>query len=169
MNDRSHTGSTVTKPKPKKPNAAPGGAADVPFNPDEAFDEHIGAEGGAMSRGQLALEALVFYRAHDLPCPDWALTEIEECYESFKTGAPASGFVREARTTPATRSLGEAFGIADIKGQHLQTRRMRALMAPVLGHLFSTGKYPRSEAGYEAAGAALGLSPKQVKQWVPKR
>lgn len=157
------------KPKPKKAKAAPGGAANTPFDPDVAFDAYIGAEGAAMSRGQLALEALVFYRAHDLPCPDWALAEIEECYESFKTGAPSSGFVRETKTEPAARSLGEVFGIADIKGQHLQTRRMRAMMAPVLGHLFSSGKYPRSEAGYEAAGAALGLSPKQVKQWVPKR
>lgn len=164
----SHTGIAVTTLKPKKEKAAPGGAAEH-FDPDQAFDAHIGTEGATMSRGQLALEALVFYRAHDLPCPDWALAEIEECYESFKTGAPSSGFVRETKTEPAARSLGEAFGIADIKGQHLQTRRMRAMMAPVLGHLFSSGKYPRSEAGYLAAANALRISPKQVKQWVPKR
>lgn len=121
----------------------------------------------SMSRPQLALEALVLYRASELPVPEWALEEIAAAYDNFKHGAPTAAWKREAWFTPAPRSLGEAFSVDDVKGEHSDTRRRRAMLTPVLVSLFHVQKvYPKSEAGFRAAAEALNVTEKQVKTWL---
>ena len=140
------------------------------FNLVEFCEERIDELAGKMRRGQLALETLEVYRMHDLPCPDEALETIVGCCTEFRDGAPDSGFTRADTVwkQPAARSLGEAFGIANVKGQHGIKRRRKAIMAPVLACLFDTLN-PRSDAGRAAVADLLGLTEKQVKDWTPKR
>jgi len=141
-----------------------------PFNAVEFCEDRLDELAGKMSRGQLALETLEVYRMHDLPCPDEALETIVSCYAAFRDGAPDAGFTRADTVwkQPAARSLGEAFGIADVKGKHGIKRRRKAIIAPVLACLFDT-VYPRSDAGRAAVAELLGLTEKQVKDWTPKR
>jgi len=133
------------------------------------LEDEFEALAAGMSPGQRALEAVVFYRACDLPVPDWALEEIESAYADFKHGAPASGFTRAALREGSPRSLGEAFGMAEHKGLHVRERRMKALMAPVVRNVFAQKRYPRTETGYAAAADALLLTPKQIKLWLTER
>jgi hypothetical protein len=136
---------------------------------EEACQELLEAMGSSMSRGQLALEALVCYRAHALLPPEWALQEIESAYHDFKYGSPDAGWTRPAKGAEAPRTLGEAFGVDDIKGKHMSSRRERAIMEPIVLALFAAKKFPRTPAGFAAAADALFLSEKQVTSWVKGR
>lgn len=129
--------------------------------PDEEFE----ALAAGMPPGQRALEAVVFYRACDLPVPAWALEEIEDCYTDFKLGARASGWTHPAKKADAPRTLGDAFGMNDnhLKGKQLHARRLRAVLgARVLNCFHPIGEMSRTEANYEKVGDLLGISPSEV-------
>lgn len=139
----------------------------------EACEEQIDALRGTMSEGQLALEALIAYRAHDLPVPEWVLAEIESCYTNFRDGMPDAGWTQEAASGAAPASLGDAFGVephaigAAVEAMRL--RRRKAMMQPVLAAMFSgPHALKRTPEGYAEAGRRTGLSAKIVERWLPK-
>lgn len=136
----------------------------------EECEEFIDSLRGTMSDGQLALEALLHYRASAVPAPEWALREIEACYHDFKFNMRPAGWTHLERKSPAPRSLGEAFGIEPKKGMHVHAARTRALMGPQVAALFN-GPYalPDSAKGYEEAAERLGLTEDQVREMLRTR
>lgn len=137
---------------------------------ENAIKERL-ANLSTMSKGQLALEALSSYRAARLPVPDDVLRSIDGCYRSFLEGKPVARRVAIAFQNPSPLTLGEAFGVPDIKGgakTSLKRRRM-AMSVPTLLALF-TGqgvmKLPRTKEGYQKAAQSLGLTQKEVEGWV---
>lgn len=134
------------------------------LTPEDEFE----ALAAGMPPGQRALEAVGFYRACELPVPEWALEEIESAYANFKHGAPSAGFTSAALREVAPRSLGEAFGLPDIGREHAKARRLKSLKLPYLIALFSgEAAPPRTDAGFKAAARMLGISTAQAKDWLP--
>lgn len=133
----------------------------------EAVEEFLDGLRGTMSEGQLALEALAAYRAHDLPPPEWVLATIEECYATFKSGAPSAGWVMAAKSEKvAPRTLGEAFGIEPREGNS-HTNYNRGASMPMIRSLFTgPNRLPRNDRGYEEAAKRLGIGIHQVRSLV---
>lgn len=129
---------------------------------DIEFDEIT----AGMSEGQRALEAIVFYRAHELPVPEWALADIEDCYLNFRDGAPSAGWTRSQKSGEAPRTLNGAFGIDEgqLKGAKLHPRRLRALYGSrIMGYFGPNGTLPRTEESFERVSCELGISPAEVQ------
>lgn len=146
------------------------------------------AERPEISKGELALLTMASYAAALVPTAYWpgpALREIVSCYRSFKEGKPGGAFRRDIeKTKPAPLTLGEAFGVPNLKGGHTTAlkRRKRALATPDLVALFTgqgceslpkSNKVPRTKgqcvgkSGYErAADKVKLLTPAEVKATV---
>ncbi len=138
-----------------------------------AVKQHIRALPKTMSKGQRALESLSLYRASRLPIPDDVIRKIDNCYRHFIEGKPVSGWVSVEHNNPAPLTLGQAFGVPDIRGgQKSALKRKRlALAGPELVALFTNQhpqSLPRTKDGYEVAGKMLGLTASEVEDWVIK-
>lgn len=122
------------------------------------------------SDGQFALDVLDACVAEHIVPPTWVLEEIDDCYRTFLTGAPPQGNLTDILARPAPRSLGEAFGVPDLKGKgSMRTRRQKALLLPWLRAMFEGPQaLPRTPEGWARAARAHGLTPQQVKDWLPK-
>ena len=83
-----------------------------------------------MSRGQRALEALSLYRAARLAVPDEVLRQIDNCYRHFTEGKPVAFRPAVERNIPSPMTMGEAFGVPDLRG-----RWVRILASGDLRHL----------------------------------
>jgi hypothetical protein len=121
-----------------------------------------------MSTGQFALEVLDACDVEDVPLPPWVLDEILTRYRAFRDGAPDHGWTCPTKAEPAARSLGEAFGVADIERAHGKKRHLRAPTLPKVLVLFNgPDALPRTVAGYAKAAQALGITMDQVKKMAP--
>lgn len=139
----------------------------------EAVKDHIRALPATMSKGQRALESLGYYRSARLPVPDDVLRQIDHCYQHFMSGKPVSYRPGEERNKPAPMTLGDAFGVPDIKGGEKSAlkRKRLALAEPFLVALFTgqgVTKLKRTKEGYDQAAKKLGLTVKEVEGWVTK-
>jgi len=139
----------------------------------EAVKDHIRALPATMSKGQRALESLALYRAARLSVPDDVLRQIDHCYQHFSSGKPVAGWTGVERNKPAPMTLGDAFGVPDIKGGEKSAlkRKRLALAEPSLVALFTgqgVAKLKRTKEGYEQAAKKLGLTVKEVEGWVTK-
>lgn len=111
----------------------------------EAVKDHIRALPKTMSKGQRALESLGHYRSARLPVPDDVIRQIDNCYRHFMSGKPVTYNLGEEHTKPAPMTLGDAFGVPDLKGGEKSAlkRKRLALAEPSLVALF-TGQGGRS-------------------------
>ncbi|MBW8467279.1 MAG: hypothetical protein K0M67_03355 [Thiobacillus sp.] len=139
----------------------------------EAVKDHIRALPATMSKGQRALESLGYYRSARLPVPDEVLRQIDHCYQHFMSGKPVAGWTGVERNKPAPMTLGDAFGVPDIKGGEKSAlkRKRLALVEPFLVALFTgqgVTKLRRTKEGYDQAARELGLTVKEVEGWVTK-
>jgi hypothetical protein len=137
----------------------------------EAIVEQLDALPATMSQGQRALEALSLYRSASLPVPDEVLRQITNCYRHFTQGKPVAGWVAVERNKPAPLTLGEAFGVPDIKGEQKTAlkRKRLAMASPQLVALFSgqgVAKVPRTKEGVALAAKKLNLTVGEVQKWV---
>jgi hypothetical protein len=142
----------------------------VPLELSARVIAHLEEIRPTMSVGQFALEVLDACMVEDLTPPRWALEVIQDCYYNFKTGAPPQGNLAEMLEQPAPRTLGEAFGVSDHKGEgSMRTRRMKRLLLPWLQHMFDGPLgLPRTRAGRLLAAEAHGITEQQVLDWLPK-
>lgn len=139
----------------------------------EAVEERIRELPATMSKGQRALESLGHYRSARLPVPEDVLRQIDLCYQHFKNGKPMAGWTGVERNKPAPMTLGDAFGVPDIKGGEKSAlkRKRLALAEPFLVALFTgqgVTKLKRTKDGYDQAARGLGLTVKEVEGWVTK-
>lgn len=139
----------------------------------EAVEERIRELPATMSEGQRALESLGHYRSARLPVPEDVLRQIDLCYQHFKNGKPMAGWTGVERNKPAPMTLGDAFGVPDLKGgkKSALKRKRLALARPSLVALFTgqgTTKLKRTDEGYAQAASQLGLTAKEVETWVTK-
>lgn len=126
-----------------------------------------------MSKGQRALEALAIYRAARLPVPEEVLRQIDNCYRHFTQGKPVAFFTAAERDKPSPMTLGEAFGVPDMRGgEKIALKRKRlALASPKLVAMF-TGqgreRVPRGRAyfGGEISKIDPDLSVSAVEDWL---
>lgn len=140
---------------------------------EAAVKLHIRALPATMSKGQRALESLSLYRAERLPVPADVIRNIDNCYRHFKEGKPVSGWVTVEHNKPSPLTLGEAFGVPDIRGgEKAALKRKRLAMAgPELVALFTAQgakKLPQTRDGCEVAATSLGLTVSEVEDWVTK-
>ena len=138
---------------------------------EDAIKERIRDLPATMSKGQRALESLAIYRAARLPVPDEVLRQIDNCYRSFTQGKPVAFFTKAERSNPAPLTLGEAFGVPDLRGGEKSAikRKRLAMLSPDLVSLFTgqgSEKLPRGRDGCEAAATRLGLTISEVEDWV---
>lgn len=81
-----------------------------------------------MSKGQKALESLMIYRSCRAAVPDDVFRCISNCYQHFITGKPGGAYHPDNEiNTPAPLTLGEAFGVEDIKGGRKTALKRKAL------------------------------------------
>lgn len=92
-----------------------------------------------MSKGQKALESLMIYRSCGVPVPDDVLRRISDSYQHFLNGKPVAGRPALEIKIPSPMTLGEAFGVADIKGGEKTAlkRKAMAINQPTLVALFT--------------------------------
>ena len=126
-----------------------------------------------MSKGQQALESLSMYRASRLPIPLDVIRKIDNCYLHFKEGKPVSYRPGEEHKKPSPLTLGEAFGVPDIRGgQKSSLKRKRLALAGVELVAIFTNQHPqslpRTKDGYEVAAKMLGLTASEVEDFVIK-
>ena len=140
---------------------------------EDAIKEHLRNLPASMSKGQRALEALSLYRAARLPVPDEVLRQIDNCYRHFATGKPVAFFPAVERNIPAPMSLGEAFGVLDIRGGEKSAlkRKRLALASPDLVAVFTGQGRQRAPRGRAYFGQAidarnLGLTVSEVEDWL---
>jgi len=136
----------------------------------EAVKAQIRSLPADMSKGQRALESLAIYRAARLPVPEEVLRQIDNCYRNFIHGKPAAFFTEKERNIPAPLTLGEAFGVPDLRGGEKSAikRKRLAMLSPDLVSLFTgqgVGKLPRGRNGFETAAKQLGLTISEVEDW----
>jgi hypothetical protein len=133
---------------------------------EETCEAHLDTLSGTMSEGQLALEAVVLYRATGLPPPEWALAEISARYQLFTDGAPPSGWTRQQQKMVAPKTLGDAFEVPDIKdGKNAHAKRLRRVLLPQVWAAFNgPNALPKSDASYEEVAARLGITVNQVRR-----
>ncbi len=118
----------------------------------------------SMSAGQIALEAVAWHQASSLPCPDWALAEIADCYHFFMIGAPVACWVAENKGQKAPKTLGEAFDIPDLKNIHAERRRMKALYrGRILLRFNGPNSLSKNDDNYEKVATELGLTKDEVR------
>lgn len=120
---------------------------------DDDFETHA----AGMSPGQRALEAVVFYRAHDQPVPEWALHEIDSAYIDFKDGARPEGWVPSKKGLPigeAPKTLGDAFGVPNNALEKRDAKRYRALLGFRIWWMFNNPFDPRSKSDRNFAAVA---------------
>lgn len=92
---------------------------------------------------------------HDLVAPDWLAREFIRRYDS----------VLNCRAG----SWDDAFGRPHPLRKRLETLRQRRLMRWALHNFFRAPEAPpRTREGFEAAAAALGITPRQAEEWTPK-
>ena len=132
---------------------------------------HIQKLPATMSKGQRALESLSLYRSARLPVPDDVIKKIDSCYWHFKSGKPDSGWVAAEHNKPSPLTLGEAFGVPDLRGgDKAALKRKRLAMAGAELVAMFTGQHPlklvRTKEGYETAAQKLGLTASEVEDWV---
>ena len=89
------------------------------------------------------------------------------------SGKPTAGWTGVERNRSAPMTLGDAFGVPNIKGGEKSAlkRKRLALAEPSLVALFTghgVTKLKRTKEGYEQASKALGLTVKEVEGWVTK-
>lgn len=140
---------------------------------EAAVKRHIRALPATMSKGQRALESLSLYRAARLPIPADVIRKIDSCYWHFKSGKPDSGWVAAEHDKPSPLTLGEAFGVPDLRGgEKAALKRKRLAMAGSELVALFTGQHPlklvRTKEGYEAAAGKLGLTASEVEDWVTR-
>ena len=140
---------------------------------EDAIKEQLRDLPGAMSKGQRALEALSLYRAARLPVPDEVLRQIDDSYRHFTQGKPVAFRPATERNTPAPMSLGEAFGVPDLRGGEKSAikRKRLALASPELVAIFSGQGRRRSPRGRANLGDAIeslnrGLTVSEVEDWI---
>lgn len=139
----------------------------------EAVKAQIRSFPDDMSKGQRALESLSLYRSARLPVPDDVLRTIDNCYRHFIEGKPVAYWPQTEREVPSPMTLGEAFGVPDLRGGvkiALKRKRM-ALARPRLVAMF-TGlgrkKVPRGRAYFAEKIGAIdpSLTVSAVEDWV---
>jgi hypothetical protein len=138
------------------------------------IDDFIKSLPATMSKGQKALEALSAYRAARQSVPDAVLREIDNCYRHFTEGKPVTAFRSAIRNEGAPLTLGQAFGVPDIRGglaMALKRRRL-ALATPDLVAMF-TGQGARvkisaSRKGAEFAREETNLTVSEIEDWAEK-
>ena len=132
--------------------------------------EHLRGLARSMGTAQFALEVLEACLAEEVGPPRWVLEEIAEGYRAFRDGTPVAGWRQVELNQAAPRTLGEAFGVPDLKAVGaMTTRRKKALLLPSLLSMFSgPNALPRTDSGYRQAAAAHGITAQQVKDWLPK-
>lgn len=140
---------------------------------EERVKSRLEALPSDMAKGQRALEALSAYRAARLLVPDEVLRAIDDCYRNFISGKPVAHRTEVEYQLPSPLTLGEAFGVPDIKGgiKTALKRKRLALAGPLLVGLFTgqgNANLPRTKEGYQAAATKLRLTPKEVEAWVSK-
>lgn len=142
---------------------------------NDAIKERIRDLPATMSKGQRALESLAIYRAARLPVPDEVLRQIDNCYRHFTEGKPIAFFRATERNIPAPMSLGEAFGVPDLRGgDKIALKRKRlALASPDLVAMFTgqgRAKVPRGRVdfGPEIAAIDRDLTVSAVEEWMER-
>ncbi len=140
---------------------------------EDAIKEQLRDLPGAMSKGQRALEALSLYRAARLPVPDEVLRQIDNCYRHFTEGKPVAFRPAVERNIPAPMSLGEAFGVPDLRGGEKSAikRKRLALASPDLVAIFTGQGRSRVPRGRAYLGGAIeslkrGLTVSEVEDWM---
>ena len=140
---------------------------------EDAVKESIRDLPATMSKGQRALESLAIYRAARLPVPDEVLRQIDNCYRHFTEGKPVAFMSAVERTIPSPITLGEAFGVPDLRGgEKIALKRKRlALASPVLVAIFTGQGRRRAPRGRANLGDAIesinrGLTVSEVEDWV---
>lgn len=135
------------------------------------IEEFIKALPATMSKGQKALEALSVYRAARQPVPDAVLREIDNCYRHFTEGKPVAFFRSAVRKEGAPLTLGQAFGVPDIRGGKITAlkRRQLALAVPDLVVMFTgqgeVDKISASQKGLELAQEKTNLTTSEIGDW----
>lgn len=137
---------------------------------EAAVKESIRDLPATMSKGQRALESLAIYRAARLPVPDQVLRQIDDCYRLFTQGKSVAFLTGAERVSPAPLTLGEAFGVPDLRGGEKSAikRKRLAMASPGLVALFTgqgVDKLPRGRNGFETAAKRLGLTTSEVEDW----
>lgn len=140
---------------------------------ERAIKDCLNALPVSMSRGQRALEALSLYRSARLPVPDDVLRKIDSCYRHFTEGKPVAGWTAVEHNRPAPLTLGEAFGVSEIRGGDVAAlkRKRLAMAGPRLVALFDgrrVTRLARTKEGYEVAAMELGLTASEIEDWVTK-
>ncbi|MCB2007559.1 MAG: hypothetical protein KDH93_21280 [Rhodoferax sp.] len=123
------------------------------------------------SKGYAALQALSDCLARRQPVPMAVLRQIDACWRHFTDGKPGGAYYPGVeRNSPAPRSLGEAFGVPDVKGGSQLKRKRLALARPDLVQMFALARgrarLPRTKEGYQEAASRLGLTASEVEDWV---
>ena len=140
---------------------------------EDSVKEWIRDLPATMSKGQRALESLAIYRAARLPVPDEVLRQIDNCYRHFTEGKPVAFHPGVERNIPSPMSLGEAFGVQDLKGGEKTAikRKRLALASPDLVAIFTGQGRSRVPRGRAYLGGAIeslkrGLTVSEVEDWM---
>ena len=140
---------------------------------EDTIKERLRDLPGTMSKGQRALEALSIYRAARLPVPGEVLRQIDNCYRHFIEGKPVAFMSAVERTIPSPMTLGEAFGIPDLRGGEKSAikRKRLALATPDLVTIFTGQGRPKIPRGRAYLGPAIdalkpGLTVSEVEDWL---
>lgn len=125
----------------------------------------------SLSKGHAALQALSDCLARRQPVPMAVLRQIDACWRHFTEGKPGGAYYPGIeRHIPAPRSLGEAFGVPDVKGVSQLKRKRLALATSDLVVMFAPARgkarVPRTKEGYQEAATKLGLTASEVEDWV---
>lgn len=105
--------------------------------------------------GNAAMDAVASCVRRGLAAPDWLARKFLRCYDS----------VLNCRA----HSWDEAYGAPFPPRTKLETMRLRRLKQFELQSFFRRSDAPpRTPEGWQAAAEALGISPKQAKEWTPK-
>lgn len=104
---------------------------------------------------QHVLEGVAVCMLHDLVAPRWLAARFLQAQRAVKWAEH--------------RSWDEAFGAPWPKNIKLSSKRMELMTRPLLVALFNGPKaLPRTPDGRSRAAAALGITERQVRDWLPK-
>ena len=119
-----------------------------------------------MSSGRAVLDAVADCARAGLTMPPWLADEFVRRHQAIVSYRAATFDDPEA-FGPTHPDLGRVPTVSQLRAKNAQRRA-----APVLAALFDQRELPRTPKGYAAAAKLLhrgGLTPEQVRLWLPKR